>query len=188
MQMMHKIATSGFTLVEMLITISVLGILAAAAIPLLSSNDPQKLSTAAEETANTLRFALSEAKRTGGYVLVDGKTTSGRIKLYYSNANAQVPPTSGTSAMIDPLTKVATDLNVNASAFSKGVTLTPQFSAGGSVRQQLLIGPGLSQLQGFDGTSNPEGTLQANSGVLLSYGSQSVTVSINEVTGLVTLP
>ncbi len=184
---MHKIAASGFTLAEMLMTIVILGILAKAAIPLLSANDPQKLSVAAEETANTLRFALSEAKRTGGYVLVDGSTAQ-RLKLYNSNSNAQIPPTLGTSAINDPVTKRATNLNVNASAFSQGVTLTPQFRAGGSAWLQLLIGPGLTQLQGFDGASTNKGALQANSGVLLSYGAQSVTVNINEITGLVTLP
>ena len=66
---MNKIATSGFTLVEMLIVIVILGIVAKVALPLLGSNDPQKLSVAAEETANTLRFALSEAKRTGSCLL-----------------------------------------------------------------------------------------------------------------------
>ena len=180
---MNRIAVSGFTLVEMLVTITILGTVANAVVPLLSSNDPQKLSVAAEETANTLRFALSEAKRTGGYVLVDGKNTSGHIKLYYSTNNANL-----TTSITDPLTKRTADLNVANSAFSNGVTLAPQFRAGGSSRPQLLIGPGLSQMQGFDGVTSPEGTLQANSGVLLALGSQSVLVSVNQATGLVTLP
>ena len=176
----------GLTLAELLVTTAILAVLAAAAVPLLSTNDPQKLNVAAAETANLLRFALSEARRTGGYVLVDGKSTAGRLKLFNSNASGQVPPTSGTSAIADPLTKLATDLNVQAGAFSTGVTLTPQFQAGGSAWPQLLIGPGLSSLQGFD--SSAKGALQANSGVVLSYGGKSVTVGINAVTGLVTLP
>ena len=185
---MQRIAQRGFTLVEMLIVIAILGIVAKVAIPLLSSNDPQKLSVAAEETANLLRFALSEAKRTGGYVLVDGKTTSGQLKLYNSNSNANVPPSFGTSTINDPLTKRAAILNVKDNAFSQGVTLTPQFTAGGSARTQLLIAPGVTQMWGFSGVGSNEGTLEANSGVLLTLGSQSVTVSINQTTGLVTLP
>ena len=184
---MNRICPSGYTLAEMLITVSILGIVAIAAIPLLSSNEPQRLAAAAEESANLLRFALSEAARTGGYVLVDGRTTAGHLKLYYSNANAELPPAAGTSAISDPLTKLATDLDVAGSAFSSGVTLTPQFNAGGNTYQQLLIGPGTSQLQVFDGSLN-QGALQAASGILLSYGTQSVTVGINEVTGRVTLP
>lgn len=178
---MKKIAQRGFTLVEVLIVIVILGIVAIAALPLLSSNDPQKLSVAAEETANLLRFALSEAKRTGGYVLVDGKSTAGQLRLYNSDSSA-----NSSSVINDPLTKRAAILNVKDSAFSNGVILTPQFRAGGSARPRLLIGPGISQMQGFDSAN--EGMLQVNSGVLLSYGSQSVTVSINPTTGLVTLP
>ena len=183
-----RVAACGFTLGEMLVTVAILGIIASAVVPLLSSGDPQKLAVAAEETANTLRFALSEAKRTGGYVLVDGKTTSGHLKLYRSDATANVPPAAGTSAINDPLTKRTLDLDVNRSAFSQGVTLIPQFRAGGQARLQLLIGPGLSQMQGFDGTSNGQGALQANSGVVLTLGSQSVVVGLNQLTGLVTLP
>lgn len=183
----RRVASCGFTLAEMLVTVAILGVVAAVAIPLLSSGDSTKLDVAAEETANLLRFAMSEARRTGGYVLVDGKTTAGQLALYNSSSSAQLPPWAG-SAIIDPLTKGIAVLDVSNNAFSQGVKLIPQFRAGGQARTQLLIGPGLGQLQGFDGYSNPKGVLQANSGVLLSYGTQSVTININEVTGLVTLP
>ena len=180
---MNKIANSGFTLVELLVVVVILGVVATVTLPMLSSNDPQKLSVAVEETTNTLRFALSEAKRTGGYVLVDGKTTSGRLKLYYSTSNGNL-----TTAITDPLTKRTLDLNVTSSVFSQGVILTPRFRAGGSARTQLLIAPNVSQMWGFDGIGGNQGTLEANSGVLLSYGTQSILVSINQTTGLVTSP
>ena len=186
---MNKLSTSGFTLVELLIVIVILGVIATVTLPLLSSGDPQKLSVAAEETANTLRFALSEAaKRTGGSVLVDGKTTPGHLLLYYSTSSANLPPTAGVSAINDPLTKITLDLNPASNPFSQGVTLTPQFRAGGNAQPQLLIGPGLSQMQGFNGAGAYQGPLQANSGALLSLGTQSTLVSLNPVTGLVTLP
>ncbi len=167
----------------MLVVVAILAIIAGVSVPWLSSNDPQKLSVASEETANILRFALSEAKRTGGYVLVDGKSAAGQLRLYNSNSSAQL-----NSVINDPLTKGASILNVKDSAFSQGVNLTPKFMWGSNGYPQLLIGPGLSQLQVFNGSPTNKGQLQANSGVLLSYGSQSVMVSINEVTGLVTVP
>lgn len=179
---MKRIAPSGFTLVEMLVSIAILGVTAATVIPSLSSNDPQKLGVAAEETANMLRFALSEASRTGSYVLVDG-TTAGQLKLYYSDASA-----SSVSAIDDPLIKRAAILDISGSPFSQGVTPTPQFKAGGSAWTQLLIGPGLAQLQAFDGVTVNKGALEPDSGVLLSYGGQSITVSLNEATGLASLP
>ncbi|MDO8208471.1 MAG: prepilin-type N-terminal cleavage/methylation domain-containing protein [Gallionella sp.] len=174
-------ASSGFTLVEMLIVTVIMGI-AAAAIPMLSSNDPQKLSVAAEETTNLLRFALSEARRSGGYVLVDGKSSAGQLSLYNSDSSGNL-----SSAITDPLTKRAATLDVTGNPFSQGVTLLPQFQAGGSPYAQLLIGPGITQLQVFNGASTNIGVLQSGSGVLLNYGGQSVTVGINELTGLVTL-
>ena len=179
---MKRIATSGFTLVEMLVSVTILGIIAAAVIPLLSSNDPQKLSVAAEETANLLRYALSVAKPAGSYVLVDG-SAAGQLSLYNSDSSGNL-----ISAINDPLTKRAAILSVSSSPFSLSVILAPQFRAGGSAWPQLLIGPGLSQLQAFDGATVNKGALQPNSGVLLSYGGQSITVSLNEATGLVSLP
>mgnify|MGYP001599897740 CR=1 FL=1 len=185
----NKHAHQGFTLVELLITIIIIGIVAVVTVPFLSSNDPKKLSVATQETANLLRFAMNEARRTNGYVLVDGATTPGHLILYQSTATAEVPPVAGTSVINDPLTKRHTDLDVNNNAFSGGVTLTPQFQADGQALTRLLIGPGLSALQGFDDTNNNQGNLQANSGVLLSYGSQSATVTIDHVViGKVDLP
>lgn len=181
---MKDTATGGFTLLELLITISIVAIIAAAALPILSSNDPQKLLVAAEVTANTLRFALSEARRTRGYVLVDGKKTVGHLKLYSADATG----TPG-AAIMDPLTKRELDIDIGGSAFSQGVIPTMQFMAGGAPRSQLVIGATGSgfSFQGMDGAGT-RNTLQANSGVLLSYGTQSLSVSINEITGLVVLP
>lgn len=183
-----RIPRNGFSLVELLLVVAILGIIAAVVLPQLSSSEPQKLTVAAEETANTLRFAFSEAERTGGYVLVDGKSASGHLKAFYSTDKGESPPDAGTSALIDPLTKRAIDLFPGATPFAQGVTLTPQFRAGGQVWSQILIGPGLSQIQGYDGKNNSKGLLQANSGVVLALGSKSLTVAISETSGLVTLP
>lgn len=184
---MNKIAQRGFTLAEILIVVVILGVVAKVAIPFLSSNNPQKLNVAAEETANFLRYALSEAKRNpAAYVLIDGKTNAGQLALYKSDVSANL-----TLAIDDPLNKKRPAIiNVSNSAFSQGVTLTPQFRAGGNPQSQLLIdyATGVLRMQGFNGVGAAQGLLQANGGVLLSLGAQSVTVRINEVTGLVTLP
>ncbi len=115
---------------------------------------------------------------------MDGKTTSGRLKLYFSTSSGNL-----STAMVDPLTKRTLDLNVTNSTFSKDVILTPQFRAGGSARTQVLIlvAPNATQMWGFDGVGGNQGVLQASSGVLLTLGSQSLLVKLNQTTGLVTL-
>lgn len=187
----HSRQARGFTLAELLIVVVILGIVAAAAVPMFSSFlAAQKLEVAAEEVANLLRLAESEARRTGGYVLVDGASNPGRLALYVSNSNGDAPPTAGTAAIVDPLTRRAASLDVTGSSFSGGVVLAAGF-IGNTDNQPwpcLLIGPGLSQLQSAKKVSDLKGPLVAGSGVVLTLGSRSLTVAINEVTGLVTLP
>lgn len=55
---------AGFTLTEMLIVVAVLAALAAVAVPMLSTPDPQRVELAAAELVQALRFARSEAERT----------------------------------------------------------------------------------------------------------------------------
>ena len=175
----------GFTLAELLVVVAIICIVGAVAVPLLSFQDSKKLDVAAEEVGNALRFAI-EGGRTGAYILVDAKTAPGRIKVVMSNATgADLGPVN------DPLTKRALDIDIAGGAFSGPVSMTPTFMQGGTAYQQLLIGPACctaGQLQVFDGPSANRGALQSGSSIVLSLGSSSVTVTINETTGFVAIP
>ncbi len=171
----------GFTLAELLVVVAIIGTVAAVAIPLLSFQDSKKLDVAAEEVGNALRFAV-EGGRSGAYLLVDAKTAPGRLKVVTSNATgADLGPVN------DPLTKRALNIDIEGGAFSAPVSMTPRFMQGGTPYKQLLIGPA-GQLQVFDGPSANRGALQSGSGIVLSLGSPSVTVTINETTGFVAVP
>jgi prepilin-type N-terminal cleavage/methylation domain-containing protein len=56
---MRKSRSHGVTLVELLVVVSILGVVALVAIPDFSSSNPQTLDLAAEEFANAMRFARS---------------------------------------------------------------------------------------------------------------------------------
>ena len=176
----------GFTLAEILVVVAIAAIIAAVALPMLSSQDWEKLNVAAKETGNALRFAVAQARLTGSYILVDAKTSAGRLKVVNSNASG-----ADLGAVNDPLTKRALDIDTAGSAFSGLVTMTARFMQGGTAYTQLLIGPACcaaGQLQVFDGPSTNRGVLQSGSGIVLALGSQSVTVTINETTGFVAIP
>src|SRR5438128_8513713 len=93
-------SSRGFTLLETLVVVVLIGSVALAAVPLLSSQNPTKLDVAAAEVGNALRFAIGEAERSGGCVYLDG-SVPGHLRVYSSVGCA-----SGSwAAVSDPLTK-----------------------------------------------------------------------------------
>ncbi len=176
-----------FTLAEMLLVVFIVGLLAAAAVPSLNTLAAPQADLLAGEVAGVLRLAMSEARRTGKYVLVDGRSAPGSLRLYISNAYADIPPASGTAAVLDPLTRQAVNLTPSSNALFGNSTLEARFMASGAWGQ-LLIYPGATQLRAFDGAGSDQGALEAGSGVRLTGAAGVKLVAIQEITGLVSLP
>jgi type II secretion system protein H len=171
--------TRGFTLVEALIVVVLIGIVAAVAIPVLRSHAPSALSAAAAEAASVLRAAVSDAQATGRYVLVDA-SAPGQLRLHASNAAGAI-----VGALNDPLTKAPMELDTSTRPWRDQVQISALFLQGGIPYPRLLIGPA-GQLQVFEGAVN-RGPLESGSGLLLTAGTASAMVGIDVVTGRVTL-
>ncbi len=148
-------SSRGFTLLETLVVVVLIGTVALAAVPLLSSQN----------------------------LWVEG-SVPGHLWVF-SSATCSTS-SSGWVVVSDPLTKRALDVDASGPAFSGQVSMVPKFFMGGTAYKRMMIGPGTTQLQAYDGTNL--GPLQPGSGVVLTLGPQSVTVALNEITGLVTLP
>src|SRR6266446_10976342 len=179
-------SSRGFTLLETLLVVVLIGIVALAAVPLLSSQNPTKLDVAAAEVGNALRFAIGEVERIGGgCVWVDGSIVPGHLRVYSSATCAS--NSSGCVVVSDPLTNRALDVDTSSPAFSGQVSMAVKFMQGSTAYTKLMINPGML-LQVYNDSFLLVGPLQPGSGVVLTLGPQSVTVALNEITGLVTLP
>lgn len=93
----------GFTLTELVVVIGLLAVIAAFAIPAFNTPDEATLDRAATEVAAALRFAQSEAQRTGVKFGVIGDTDTSTLRVY--RLDEAVNPPVVVYDVYDPFTK-----------------------------------------------------------------------------------
>ena len=173
----------GVTLAELLITFAVLAIVAAVMIPSVSFNDANRLTVAGEAVGNALRFARSEAIRSGANILVDAETVPGHLRL----ATGGCATATGAPAVLDPQTRRAYDAAIRDGTFSSGVVLTPRFLAGGTPWAGLVFDSTGAAVQACSVASQTaRGSPQQGSGVDLTFAGQKLTIAIDPPTGRIT--
>ena len=177
----------GYTLLELVIVVAVLAIVAAIAIPSFSPASDQKLRLAAEEVASAIRFARSEAIRTGeGHGLTISQATQKVTVKQYDISSA---PISTLGTLIHPIDKQPYDFNVNTSTTTKGVTISNSsdvFNYGSEGRRRSLLFDAQGTPIWIVG-SDPTRHLLVDGTVELSYGSQQQFVHVAQITGRVTV-
>lgn len=115
----HKL-NSGFTLVEMVITLTVIAILAGIAVPSFTETlDRRRVSGAAEQLQSDLQYARSEAIRRNADVIVS--FVSGTSTWCYGIDTTVCTCTTANDCQLDGVTKV-----VDQTGF-RGVSLTQNF-------------------------------------------------------------
>lgn len=73
------------TLIDVVIAVAIISLVAVIAIPSYSSNHKYRLEVAINEVVNAIRFARSEAMRTGDFYGVDIDRNSKQITIYKAN-------------------------------------------------------------------------------------------------------
>ena len=177
---------AGFSLLELLIVLTILGIIAAALAPGISTSNTKKIELAAAEVAQAIRFARSESQRTGDIHGVQISQDTQRVVVY--KADLSTTPVSIGSILYHPVSKQTFDFDVDSSAFSSNViinnALDPFLYATGR-RKNLL----------FDATGTPIWIVNATSttymlqdgSVQLSYRGDNRIVEVAPITGRVTV-
>ena len=177
-----RLRSHGVTLVELLVVLTLLGIVAMVAIPDFRSAEPHRLELAAEEVAEAMRFARSEAMRTGEPRGFSQLSDAKRIRVFR--------PGTGTSPwtlnfdVYHPVSKKLYDIKLDEHPFAAA--------------------DGLNRVSGFRGTCNftdevyfdsngvprcvdPETVLLTQFDVTLTLGPHTRVVSLHGITGRVTV-
>jgi prepilin-type N-terminal cleavage/methylation domain-containing protein len=179
---MRKSRSHGVTLVELLVVVSILGVVALVAIPDFSSGEPAQLDLAANEFAAAMRFARSEAMRLGSPRGFRQQSGQKRIRVFR--------PDTGTSPWTlnydihHPLSKQLYDIQLDTHPFAAADSLsrTPTFIGTCNVQGSIYF-----DNNGTPRCADPETVLLEQFDVTLTLGSHSRVVTLHGITGRVTI-
>ena len=113
---------SGYTLLELLAVVSILGIMALVMVPDFSSTSQQKLDLAAQQIAQALRFAHSESLRTGEHhgVTISQVTQTITVKKW----DMTTDPVSTELIPYHPVDKQSFVFDADTMSLAPGVSIT----------------------------------------------------------------
>jgi prepilin-type N-terminal cleavage/methylation domain-containing protein len=178
---------SGLSLIELSAVVAILGIIALVMVPDLSSTDAQKVQLAAQRVAEALRFARSEALRTGEHhgVTISQVTQDVMVKKW----DLTTDPVSTDSIPYDPLSKHPFQFGVDRFVLAPGVRITNSSDiflfADTGRRRSLIFDPQGAPLWILGGDGSAYRLVEGK--VMLSAGQAQRTVSVAPVTGLATI-
>lgn len=173
---------NGFTLLELLIVVSILGIVAVAAIPNLASTEPYKLSLAAEEIAEAIRFARSEALRTGEPRGFRQQSTAKRIRVFRPDTGTA--PWTLNYDVYHPVSKQIYDVDLNNHPFAGADILSRADTFRGTCNTPGNI---YFDRNGIPRCADPETVLVEQFDVTLALGPHTRVVTLHGITGRVTV-
>lgn len=172
----------GITYIEIMIVVVILGIIAAVAMPNLSSTDPGKLDLAAQEFASAMRFARSEAIRVGEPRGFRQQSSQKRIRVFRPDIGTS--PWTLNYDVYHPISKKLYDIQLDSHPFAAANTLSRNSVFRGTCNTQGNI---YFDSKGTPWCADPETVLLKQFDITLNLGSHIRVVSLHSITGRVTI-
>jgi type II secretion system protein H len=172
----------GYSLPELLAVVIILGVAAAVAIPDISTTNPNKLDLAAEELAQAMRYARSEAIRTGTPRGFRQQSTEKRIRVFTPDTSSS--PWALNYDVYHPVSKKLYDIDLDSHAFARADSLSHNRVYRGTCNTPGSI---YFDSSGIPRCVDPETVLLEQFDVTLTLGSHSRVVSLSAITGRVTV-
>ena len=172
----------GYTLVELVITITVIAVIAAIAVPAFSSNSDEQLHEVANEFAAAMRYARTESIRTAKPHGFRFLTNQYRIRVFTADTLAN--PWTWVWDVYHPVSKQLYDYSFPPELTGAGppVTHTPVYR-GNCDRQGVIY----FNANGTPWCLEPETVLLESYELDITDGNAQVTVSLDGITGRVTV-
>jgi type IV fimbrial biogenesis protein FimT len=172
----------GFTLTEILAVVAILGIVASVAIPSFSSVNPHPLELAAEETANAMRFARSEAMRLGSPIGFRQQSSQQRIRVF--RADTGTSPWTLNYDVYHPHSKHLYDIELDSHPFAAADSVSHNRVYRGTCNKPGNV---YFDSNGTPRCADPETVLLEQFDITLSLGSHSRVVTLHGISGRVTV-
>ena len=177
---MRELRSQGITLVETLMVVSILGVVAVVAIPGFRSAERQQLELAAEEFAEAIRFARSEAVRLGeprGFRL---QSSAKRIQVF--RADTSTVPWTLVYDIYHPISRKPFDIELDRHPFAAAENLNRNTTFRGTCNN---TGDIYFDSSGTPWCANPETVLLEQSDITFTLGGYTRVVTLHGVTGRV---
>ncbi len=172
----------GYSLVELLIVITILGVVATVAVPDITTTGVSQLDLAASKIANAMRFARSESMRESRPRAFDQQTSQQRIRVFSPDTNAS--PWSPVYDVYHPLSKQLYDIDIKNHSFAAADSMSHSTVYRGTCNTPERV---YFDVNGTPWCTDPETVLLDQFVITLTAGLHTRTVTLHGITGRVTV-